>query len=141
MAESLEFKFDLPVSPERFYRAWFDSYEHSQFTGSPAQIESRAGGPFTAWDGYIQGKTLVMTPFSHIVQSWRTSDFPPGSPDSQIDLKLEPTCLGAQVTLFHTGIPDGQAKQYLEGWEEYYFRPLLEYFDAILGGAPVDIDG
>lgn len=141
MAESLEFKFDLPVSPERVYRAWFDTYEHGQFTGSPAQIDARVGGAFTAWDGYIQGKTLVMTPFTRIIQTWRTSEFPPGSPDSQIELKLEPTCLGAQVTLTQTGIPDGQARQYLEGWEDYYFRPLLRYFETILGEAPADMDG
>jgi activator of HSP90 ATPase len=141
MPESLKFTLDLPVSPERVYRAWFDSYEHSQFTGAPAQIDARAGGQFSALDGYIQGRTLVMTPFSHIVQAWRTVDFPPGSPDSQIDLKLEPTCLGAQMTLNQTGVPDGQSAALLKRWEEDYFRPLLDYFENILGDSAVDMDG
>ncbi len=73
MAESLKITVDLPVSPERVFRAWFDSYEHSQFTGSPAKIDPRVGGKFTAWDGYIQGKTLVKTPYNHIVQNWVVS--------------------------------------------------------------------
>ncbi|MBE0698819.1 MAG: SRPBCC domain-containing protein [Anaerolineaceae bacterium] len=141
MSESLRIQIDLPVSPERVYRAWFDSYEHSQFTGSEAKIEAKVGGKYTAWDGYIEGETRVMTPFSRIVQTWRTSEFPPGSPDSLVEIKLEPTCLGALLTLDQSGIPDGQAKQYLEGWEEYYFRPLKAYFEKLLGENILDIDG
>ena len=141
MPESLKFTLDLPVSPERVYRAWFDSYEHSQFTGKPAQIDARAGGAFSTLDGYIQGKTLVMTPFSHIVQTWRTADFPAGSQDAQVDFMLEPTCLGAALTLSQIGIPDGQSKKYLQIWEADFFRPLLRYFEAILGDSPVDMDG
>lgn len=141
MAESLKISVDLPVSPERIYRAWLDSYEHGKFTGSPAKIAAQAGGEYTAYDGYIQGKTLVMTPFSHIVQTWRSTDFPEGSPDSEIDIRLEPTCLGAMLTLTQTGIPNGQSRQYLEGWEEHYIRPLRDYFDEIVGESAVDIEG
>lgn len=141
MAETIKFSLDLPVSPERVYRAWLDSYEHSRFTGSPAKIHAAAGGDYTIRDGYISGKTLVMTPFSHIVQTWRTSTFPPGSPDSQIDIRLEPTCLGAQLILNQTGIPDGKSREYLEDWEKNTFRPLLAYFESIVGDSVADMDG
>ncbi len=141
MAESLKITIDLPVSPERVFRAWLDSYEHSRFTGSPARIDPQEGGAFTAWDGYILGQTLVKSPFSRIVQSWRTTEFPPGSPDSRVEIVLEPTCLGCQLTLTQTGIPEGQARMYMQGWEEYYFRPMLNYFEALVGDSPVDMDG
>ncbi len=141
MTESIQFSFDLPVSPERVYRAWFDPYEHSQFTGSPAEIDARVGGSFKTRDGYIQGETLVMTPYSHIVQSWRTRDFPAGSPDSRLDLELEPTCLGTQVHLAQDNIPDGQSGRYLEEWEGQYFRPMLNYFEVLVGDSAVDIEG
>jgi len=141
MAETIKFTLELPVSPERVYRAWLDSYEHGRFTGSPAKIDASVGGDYTAWDGYISGKTLVMTPFSHIVQTWRSTEFPPGSPDSQIDIKIEPTCLGSQLILDQTGIPEGESRGYLEGWEKYYFRPLLAYFEEIVGDSVIDIDG
>jgi uncharacterized protein YndB with AHSA1/START domain len=141
MPESLKISIDLPVSPERVFRAWLDGYEHSRFTGSPASIDPAVGGRFTAWDGYITGHTLERTPFNRIVQSWRTREFPPGSPDSQVEILLEPTCTGCQLTLTQTGIPDGQARQYLGGWEEYYLRPLRNYFEELTGGSPVDMDG
>jgi uncharacterized protein YndB with AHSA1/START domain len=141
LAESLKIQVDLPVSPERVYRAWLDSYEHSRFTGSPASIDARVGGEYSAWDGYIQGKTLVMTPFTRIVQTWRSTDFPEDSPDSTIEIRFEPTCLGSLVTLEQTGIPGGQSREYLQGWEEHYFRPLKNYFDEQVGESSVDIDG
>jgi uncharacterized protein YndB with AHSA1/START domain len=141
MPESLKFSVDLPVSPERVFRAWMDSYEHSRFTGSPAQIDAKKGGKYTAGDGYIEGETQLLSPFDRIVQTWRTKDFPAESPDSTVEIKLESTCLGSQFILNHTGIPDGQSKQYLENWETFYLRPLLAYFEEIVGDSPVDQDG
>jgi activator of HSP90 ATPase len=141
MAETVQFSVDLPVSTERVYRAWLDGYEHGRFTGSPASVDGRVGGKYTAFDGTISGETLVMTPYNRIVQTWRTSDLAPGSPDMQIELKLEPTCLGAQLTLIHSGIPDGKSAEYLQNWEQRYFRPLLDYFEELVGSGVVDMDG
>jgi activator of HSP90 ATPase len=141
MAETIKFSVDLPVSPERVYRAWLDSYEHSRFTGQPAQISSRVGESYSSLGGKVTGKMMVATPFSHIVQTWRTDDFPPGSPASQVDLKLEPTCLGAQLTLTQSGIPDGLSRQVLSDWEKQYFRPLNAYFEDLVGDSMADMDG
>lgn len=141
MSESIQFSFDLPVSPERVYRAWFDGYEFGKITGSPAQIDPCVGGDYSLRGGTIRGKTLVKTPFSHIVQTWRAADFPPGSPDATVDIRLEPTCLGAMLTLTQTGIPTGQSSRYLQDWVEACFRPLADYFEAIVKGSSVDMDG
>jgi uncharacterized protein YndB with AHSA1/START domain len=141
MSESIQFSFDLPVSPERVYRAWFDGYEFGKITGSLAQIDPRVGGAFSYRDGFIRGRIRVMTPFSHIVQTWRAGDFPPGSPDSEVEIQLEPTCLGAMLTLTQTGLPAGQSSRYLQDWVDACFRPLLRYFEASVSGMPTDIDG
>ena len=131
MAESFEISTFFPtISVERIYRAWLDSGEHSAFTGSPAQIDPGVGGKFTAWDGYIYGKTLKTEPFQRILQAWRTTEFPEQSPDSQLEILIEGVDNGAKVTLIHTGIPDGQAEDYRQGWEEYYFEPMQRYFSA-----------
>lgn len=141
MAEAIKFSIDLPVSTERVYRAWLDPYEHSQFTHQPAQIGAQPESRYSALDGEVTGKVLVATPFTRIVQTWRAKDFPVGSPDSQVELKLEPTCLGSQLTISQTGIPDGQSAYYLALWETRYFRPLLAYFEALVGDASADMDG
>jgi activator of HSP90 ATPase len=131
MTESLQMSTTLPVSPQKLYDAWLDSDTHAAFTGGgPAQIDPRPGGEFTAWDGYISGRTLSMEPFSRIVQAWRTTDFPAGAPDSHLEIIIEPDGEGSKLTLVHTEIPEGQAEDYRQGWEDYYFGPMQEYFAA-----------
>ncbi len=129
MQESIECSIVLPVSVEQLYRAWLDSAAHSSFTGSPADIDPRVGGRFTAWDGYIEGVTLEMEPYRRILQAWRTSEFPEGSPDSRLEILLEDAGQSqTRLALLHSEIPDGQGLSYLQGWEDYYFQPMQEYF-------------
>ena len=97
-------------------------------TGSQAEVQAGTGGAFTAWDGYISGKTLELEPHRRIVQTWRTSEFPEGSADSHVEILLEETAEGTKLTLVHTNIPDGQADGYKEGWDDFYFTPMRAYF-------------
>jgi hypothetical protein len=50
----------LPAEPLEVYRAWLDSAGHTAFTGAQAEVQAQVGGRFTAWDGYIEGRTLQM---------------------------------------------------------------------------------
>ncbi len=118
----------LPASPEKVFRAWLSTEGHSAMTGSPARVEPRVGGAFTAWDGYITGRTSSLKPYTRIVQTWRTSEFPADCADSQIEIVLEPVEGGTKLTLTHTNIPAGQADSYESGWDESYFQPMKEYF-------------
>ncbi|MBI2857945.1 MAG: SRPBCC domain-containing protein [Chloroflexi bacterium] len=118
----------LPAKPERVYRAWLDSVEHSEFTGGHAEVDPKVGGKFTAWDGYIRGTTVELQPEKRIVQQWRTTEFPESSPDSRLEVLLEPMPRGARITLEHTDIPEGQGPQYKKGWRDYYFKPMRKYF-------------
>ena len=119
----------IPAPPEKVFRAWLSSEGHAGMTGSKARIEPRVGGAFTAWDGYITGKTTALKPYTRIVQAWRTSEFPADCTDSQIEIVLEAVEGGTQLTLTHTNIPAGQADSYESGWEESYFQPMREWFE------------
>ncbi len=136
MSESLKVSTVLPASAQQVYTAWLDSQAHGQFTGSPAEIDAQVGGLFTAWDGYIQGKTLEMEPYHRIFQTWRTDEFPDGSQDSFLEVLIEAADGGAKITLVHTLIPDGQGEQYKQGWLDYYFAPMEEYFRITFGSEP-----
>jgi activator of HSP90 ATPase len=118
----------LPAGPKAVYRAWLSSEGHSAMTGSPARVEAGLGGTFTAWDGYIWGKTLELEAERRIVQAWRTSEFPAESPDSRVEILLEPVNGDTKITVIHTQIPEGQAEGYKQGWEEFYFTPMRAYF-------------
>jgi activator of HSP90 ATPase len=130
MSEELELSTVLPASPQRVYEAWLDSKAHADFTGSSAKIDPQTGGDYSAWDGYIWGKTLYQEPYRLIRQSWRTSDFPEDAPDSVLEVLFEAAGTGTKLTLIHTNIPEGQGEQYRQGWEDFYFVPMKDYFEA-----------
>ena len=99
--ESISVSTILPVTAEKLYKAWLSSKEHSAFTKNKADIEPHAGGKFSAWDDYITGKTLETEPFTRIVQSWRTTEFPENSKDSLLEILFEETKKGTKITLNH----------------------------------------
>jgi activator of HSP90 ATPase len=128
MTDRIEAADVLPVKQKVLYEAWLDSDKHSAFTGSKAVIDRRVGGTFTAWDGYISGTTIAVEPFGRIVQTWRTTEFPDNAPDSQIEVLFDEVPEGTRITLIHTDIPEGQGEEYRQGWIDFYFTPMKEYF-------------
>jgi activator of HSP90 ATPase len=128
MSESFEISVDLPVGPEKIYQAWLDGSQHSALTGSMATCNPKVGGKFTASDGYIWGINLELQTNQRIVQAWRTSEFPVESPDSRLEIIFKPIKNGTRLILRHSNIPDGQGESYQQGWQDYYFDPLVAYF-------------
>ncbi len=127
-SQSLHMTFQLPVPPAQVYAAWIDSIGHRDITGGNAQIDPRQGGNFSAWDGYISGILLKLEPSHRIVLSWRTTDFHPLDPSSMVEIVLDANENGTLFSLNQSEIPKGQTEKYREGWQEYYFVPMLGYF-------------
>lgn len=120
----------LPVTPEKIYKAWLNSKEHSAFTGGEAKIQNKLNSKFSAWDGYITGKIISTEENKKIIQTWRTSEFPDKAKDSLLEISLKAVKGGTKLTLIHTDIPKGDKKKYTDGWKEYYFIPMKKYFSA-----------
>ncbi|HSR48152.1 MAG TPA: SRPBCC domain-containing protein [Anaerolineales bacterium] len=128
MADSFEISTTLEADPQTIFEAWLDGVEHGRFIEGVAEIENRPGGAFRIWDGYITGVTVETEAPTRIVQRWRTTEFPEGSPDSRLEVLLEPVGKGSRLTLRHTEIPDGQGSMYRSGWEEHYFEKMKGHF-------------
>lgn len=117
------------------YKAYLSTQGHTQITGSPAKVDGRVNGEFIAWDGYIWGTFLELEENKKIVQAWRTGEFPEDAEDSHVEILLEEIASTGErrlamtkLTLIHTNIPEGQADSYKTGWEDFYFKPMREYF-------------
>ena len=132
MLESIEVSTVLPATPQRLYTAWLNADEHTAMTGgNKAMIDPTLGGEHTAWDGYIWGENFELEPFSRIVQSWRSAEFPKGSIDSRLEIRFEKVVGGTKLTLIHSDIPAGQGDDYKSGWDESYFQPMKKYFKPV----------
>jgi len=118
----------IQANPHEIYDAWLNSEKHTEMTGVPATAEPSVGSAFTAWGGYIEGRIQRLDPGRCILQSWRTNHFPKDAEDSVLEVTLEATQDGTQVTLHHSNIPEGQAQGYQEGWQSRYFDAMARYF-------------
>ena len=61
------------ASPQTLFDLYVDSKKHSASTGARAEISRKAGGKFTAFDGKLGGKNLLIVPGKQIVQLWRAT--------------------------------------------------------------------
>lgn len=119
----------IPASAQDIYDAWLSSDGHSEMTGGEANTSDEVGEEFDAWDGYINGKNIELDPGRKIVQSWRSSQFEETTPDSLIEVTLEPARGGTVITLRHSDLPD-DGGHYEQGWRDHYFEPMKEYFGS-----------
>jgi activator of HSP90 ATPase len=87
------------------------------------------GGKFTTWDEYISGKFLELEDGKRVVQEWTSTDFPDGYPPSRLELTFCEVPKGTQIVMVHSNVPKEIAEDAAEGWTEFYWTPLKEYFD------------
>jgi uncharacterized protein YndB with AHSA1/START domain len=119
----------IPAPAGRLYGAWLDANEHAKMTkGGAATVEAHVGGKHSAHDGYIWGSILELEPGKRIVQTWRTPEFPADHHDSRLEVSFTDVDGGAEVTIAHSSIPEGQGVKYEDGWREFYFKPMARYF-------------
>lgn len=120
----------IPASPQRVYDAWLSSEHHSAMTGGAATIVPHVGGNFVAWDGFINGETLVLDPPKRIVQTWRTANFADNHEDSQIEVLFEAEGDATKLTVRHSNVPAEQRGYEDGGWKKSYFDPMQAYFSG-----------
>lgn len=126
--DSIKLTCDFPVSADTLYTMWLDSEQHSAFTGGLAAIENKEHSRYTTWGGYITGRLLELEFGKRILMTWRTTEFPDGVEDSTLEITFQNTETGCELHLNQWDIPDGQGSKYEDGWKDYYFNPMTEYF-------------
>ena len=117
----------IPASPKEIYKAWLNSAAHSEMTGGVAKVSAEVGGTFEAWDGYIEGRNLVLEASKRIIQQWRTSEFTEEEKVSLLEIFFEEENEGTRITIRHSELPE-HGMQYKQGWVDSYFNPMKEYF-------------
>ncbi len=70
----------LSASPDELFGTYMDSKKHGAAVSSTASISRAAGGKFSVFGGYVQGRNLLIVPKRMIVQSWRGRDWRAGEP-------------------------------------------------------------
>ena len=122
---------ELDCPPLKAFDGWLDSKIHGAMIDGQADIDPTIGGKFSIWEESIVGKTtLVDRQNLKIEQDWRYEydDWPSDKP-SHISLRFEPRSDGTTVLHFdQCCVPENHLAEIEKGWNEYYWRPMREYF-------------
>ena len=116
------------ASPEEVYELLMDSKKHAAFSGATAKISRKVGGKISAYDGWIEGKNVRITPNKIIVQKWRGQDWPKGH-YSIATFKLEKKGNGTKLTFTQKDVPLSKFKDISAGWESEYWAKMKKYLD------------
>lgn len=119
----------VSATPHELYDAFVNPEKHSKFTGSKATGKASVGSSFTAWDGYIEGKNLELEKDKKIVQEWTTSEWPQDFPPSRLELRFEGKGDKTEITMVHSRIPANLEADLKQGWIDFYWEPLKDYFE------------
>jgi activator of HSP90 ATPase len=117
------------ASPKQVYDAYVDPKKHSEFTDSKATGKPIAGGKYSTWDGYIFGKYLALEDGKRVVAEWTTTDWEEGYGPSRLELTFSAVPEGTQIVMVHSDVPKLQEDEVAQGWMEFYWNPLKEYFN------------
>lgn len=120
----------IPAPPKDVYEAYVDPKKQTEFTGSKATGKPVVGGKFTAGDGYIFGKYVELEEGKRVVQEWSATDFPKGAAPSRLELCFNKAPGGTELVMVHSDVPVEVADEDAEGWTEWYWNPLKEYFSS-----------
>lgn len=112
---------------ESLYDLYMNAKKHSEATGSPAKITEKEGSSFSAFDGYIVGKNLMIVKDQLIVQLWRGSDWAKKDPDSVFMLSLEQKGKDALLNMVHANVPEKQVDDLAKGWRDFYWKPWKKF--------------
>jgi activator of HSP90 ATPase len=114
-------------SPEKLYSLLMNSRLHSASTGATANISSNIGGKWSAFDGMIGGRNLLLAPNRMLVQAWRSHSWKKADPDSILIVRFEKVAGGTRVDLTHVGVPAYDQAGVTKGWRNYYWKPWKNY--------------
>jgi activator of HSP90 ATPase len=127
MTKAIQQSVQFNASAEELFGMYLDSKIHSASTGGRARISRKVGGTFTAWEGQLRGRNLLIVPKKMIVQAWRATHWPASDPDSILVLRFSKAAGGGQVDIVHANVPEHDHKGVSEGWPKYYWEPWKEY--------------
>jgi uncharacterized protein YndB with AHSA1/START domain len=92
-------------------------------TTPAAQIGRDAGGSFSIFGGFIEGRNIELVPDTRLVQAWRPQYWPAGV-YSIVKFELKERPGGTHLEFDHTGFPADDAASLAQGWKQNYWEPM-----------------
>jgi activator of HSP90 ATPase len=119
----------LTAPASDIYKTLTNSTEHSELTGEEAKVSREKGGKFSAFDGWVTGEVIELKQDEKFSFTWTPDE--EGWPKDHIStvvFELFEEGDNTKVVFTHNDLPENIHEDFEKGWEEYYFKPLVEKF-------------
>jgi activator of HSP90 ATPase len=113
--------------PEKLFALFANPKLHSAATRANATVSAKPGAKWTAFDGMLKGRNILVVPGKMIVQAWRASHWPKTDPDSILILTFSKVPGGGKVDMVHANVPLHDHKGVTKGWPHYYWNSWKAY--------------
>jgi uncharacterized protein YndB with AHSA1/START domain len=117
----------IAAAPSDVWRALTEAESIEAWGGGPAVMAPVAGATFSLWDGDIHGTNVQVVPERYLVQEWYGGDWPA---PSIVTFTLTPEGAGTLLELLHRRVPDEEAEDFGEGWDEDYVGAIKEFLEV-----------
>ncbi len=118
--------FKINAEPSDIYSAMTNPYTIELWSGYPAQMSTEPGSEFSLWEGDITGRNLEFIQDKKIVQEWY---FGEQSEKSIVTITISPDRGNSRINIEHSNIPDEEFDSIAEGWSEFYFDAISNFFN------------
>jgi len=118
--------FKINAEPSDIYAALTNPYTIELWSGYPAEMSTEIGSEFSLWEGDITGKNLEFVQDKKIVQEWYFGD---QEEKSIVTITIAPDRENSMITVEHINIPDDEFSDIADGWREYYFDAISNFFN------------
>lgn len=115
----------IDATPEEVFSAVTNPFTIELWSGFPAQMEAKEETEFSIFDGDISGRNIKVIENQLLVQEWYFGDSPE---QSVVTISLKSHKLGTKIDLEHINIPDDEFDDFVEGWNDYYWGAIKEFF-------------
>jgi activator of HSP90 ATPase len=118
--------FMIHAEPSDVYSAITNPYTIELWSGYPAVMSEEPGSEFSLWDGDITGRNIEFEKDRKVVQEWYFGD---QEVKSVVTISILSDGGNSAVSVEHTNIPDEEFKGFAEGWKEFYFDAINNFFN------------
>jgi uncharacterized protein YndB with AHSA1/START domain len=110
------------------WQAFVDPRVIEQWGGGPdVRMNDQEGGKFNLWGGDIHGTNTKVVEHKLLEQDWYGGDW-----DEPSKVVFSFTAEGNRtvVMLVHSNVPDAEAKDFDQGWKDYYLGAIKELLET-----------
>lgn len=126
--KAIQKKYLINAPIEKVWEALINPKVIEKWGAGPAEITDKESTEFKLWGGDIYGKNLEVVKNKKLVQEWYGGDWvEPSKATFILTQRGDATILD----LIHENVPDREAKDIDQGWDDYYLEPMKNYLEKL----------